>query len=98
MAKIAKVEPLVQQALINNHKTRSDDFILVLEVYKNFIAPSVSIEAALKHHNTYGLPSFASIIRIRRKLQIKHPELCEAPAVKTRSEAEADYRAYALNN
>ena len=98
MARINKVQPLVYKALVDNPSTRTDDFLLVLEVYKNYIADGMSLSQALINHDILGLPSFASVIRIRRKLQTKYPELVNETTAEMRTAAEKDYKAYALNN
>lgn len=98
MARIKNVQPIVFNALLEKPETRADDYILVLEVYKHFISVEMSLETVLKHHIELGLPSFASIVRIRRKLQKKHPELASSIAVaKMRASEEREYRAYAHN-
>lgn len=98
MARIQKVQPLVYAALKNTPETRADDYLLVLEVYKHFISVEMSIKTVLEQHIELGLPSFASIVRIRRKLQAQYPELINKPAKKMRLSEEQKYRAYALNN
>ena len=98
MARIKKVEPLVYAALTDNKSARSDDFILVAEVYKNFITDGMRLVHALENHDILGLPSFASIIRIRRKLQNKYPELVNEKTAEMRTKAESDYKGYALNS
>lgn len=98
MARIMRVQPLVYKALVDHPETRTDDFILVLEVLKNFVTAEMRLETVLEHHAELGIPSFASIIRIRRKLQKKHPELVNEKTAEMRLVAEQDYRDYALNN
>lgn len=98
MARIKKVQPLVYNALVDHPETRTDDFILVLEVLKNFVTPEMRLETVLEHHTELGIPSFASILRSRRKLQRKHPELVNEAAAKIRAVEEKEYREYALNN
>lgn len=98
MARIAKVQPIVYKALLNCPETRADDHLLVLEVYKHFIAPETSLKNALEQHIALGLPSFASILRSRRKLQSKYPELINQAAAEMREEERKEYEAYALNN
>ena len=94
MKKLKSIEPKVEAALRNNPQTRKDDFILVLEVFKNYIPMDLSIATALKHHIEYGLPSFASVIRVRRMLQAKDPSLCDTETIIKRADAEADYKEY----
>lgn len=98
MARIQKVQPLVYNALVDKPETRTDDFILVLEVLKNFVNPEMRLETVLEHHVELGIPSFASILRSRRKLQRKHPELVNETAAEIRAQEETEYRDYALNN
>ena len=97
MARINKVQPIVLSVLLDNPETRADDHLLVLEVFKKFINPDMSIKTVLEHHIELGLPSFASIIRARRKLQAKYPELVNKTAAEIRAEEETEYKDYALN-
>lgn len=97
MARIKTVEPLVYRALTDNPITRTDDFILVLEVLKNFVTAEMRLETVLEHHTELGLPSFESISRARRKLQERYPDLKNKATAEMRAEAEKDYREYALN-
>lgn len=98
MERIKNVQPFVHKALVDNPATRTDDFLLVLEVYKNFIKADMRLETVLLYHKELGVPSFASIIRTRRKLQKKHPELEKESTAQMRATAENDYKAYALNS
>ncbi len=98
MARVQKVQPIVYEALLTKPETRADDHILVLEVFKHFISEEMSFNTVLEHHLEYGLPSFASIIRARRKLQTKYPELVNAKAADIRERERKKYKAYALNS
>jgi hypothetical protein len=98
MARIAKVQPIVYKALLERPETRTDDYILVLEVYKHFISVEMSFKTILEHHIELGLPSFASIVRSRRKLQEKYPELVNATMADIREGEREAYRSYALNS
>jgi hypothetical protein len=98
MAKIKKVQPLVYEALVNNPETRGDDFLLIYEVLKHFVTPEFSLESVLKHHVELGIPSFASIIRIRRKIQENNPELEDEKKREIRNQEQEEFKAYALNN
>lgn len=92
-----KVQPMVYKALVDHPETRADDFKLVLTVYKQFVSGDMSLNTVLEHHTELGLPSFASIVRTRRKLQRKHPELVNAKAAAIREKKRKEYKAYALN-
>lgn len=96
MERIQEVQALVYNALVDNPQARQDDFILVYEVYKNFIAEDMNFKTVLLHHRELKVPSFASIARTRRKLQKKYPELENASTVQMRATAETEYKAYAL--
>lgn len=98
MARIAKVQPMVYNALMDKPETRADDFILSLEVYKHFVNIEMSLATVFEHHIELGLPSFASIVRARRKLQRKYPELVNETATEIRAQEETEYRSYALNS
>ena len=96
MARIAKVQPLVYNALVYNPATRGDDFLLVLDVLNNFVTAEMPLETVLTHHIELGIPSFETISRIRRKLQSKYPELVNPAMLKTREQERGEFRAYAL--
>ena len=97
MARITKVQPIVHNILIDKPETRADDFILALEVYKHFVNIEMSLATVFEHHIELGLPSLASIVRVRRKLQRKHPELEDKTAAEIRAQEETEFRDYALN-
>lgn len=96
--RVSKVQPLVFNALTDKPETRTDDFLLVLEVLKNFVTTEMPLETVLLHHVELGIPSFASILRCRRKLQQKHPELVNKAVAEMRANEETEFRAYALYN
>ena len=94
-----KVKKLVHQALINNPATRGDDFILINEVLKNYVAGNTPIDTVLRKHNELQLPSFASIIRFRRYIQNEDSELLPQDNIlESRAAEEQAYRNYARNN
>ena len=95
MRKLKGLEPIVRDALEKNPAARKDDFMLVLEVYKNYIPIDTPLNVALQRHKLWGLPPFASIIRVRRKLQTMDPSLCDAATLEKRADAEADFKDYA---
>ena len=97
MARIAKVQEIVHNILIDKPETRADDFLLVAEVYAPLVG-DLSLKTALGFHRMLGLPSFASIVRARRKLQKKYPELVNKEIAEIRAQEEEEYRDYALNN
>ena len=98
MARLSVLEPLVYDILADKPETQTDDFILVLEVFKRYVTGEMQLETVLVHHEELGLPSFASILRTRRKVQEKYPELVNKTTARKRSNARKDYKAYALNS
>lgn len=94
--KVQKVKPLVHEALINNPAARADDFILIHDVLKHFVTDKMPFETVLLHHVELGVPSFASIIRIRRKLQEQDSSLDpSAEVLKMRDKEERQFRDFA---
>ena len=92
--RLKKLEPQIKTILSDIPATRKDDFLLVNEVYRKYIPLSMPVGMALTNHKDYNLPSFASIIRVRRKIQSMDPSLCDAKTVDKRLDAEADFIDY----
>lgn len=65
----------VRKILEEKPTTRSDDFLLVKEVIKKHTPTFVSVEYVLTNHVELGIPSFASIVRVRRLLQASDDSL-----------------------
>lgn len=100
MSKCAKVEPIVKKILEEKPYTREDDFVLVYEVFKEFVPnlDDLSFQDVMINHKEYGLPYFESVRRTRPKLQNKYPELLPPQQVQeARKLEETDYRNYALS-
>lgn len=93
--RVQKVQQMVYKALVDNPVTRTDDFLLVLDVLKNYVTTDMSVETVLEHHIELKVPSFASIVRARRKLQTKYPELINETVAQIRAEEEREFKAYA---
>lgn len=72
-----KIEDKVLYVLKQNEQTRSDDFLLICEVYKldNQNVSKANFEEVMSNHKNWSLPSFHSITRARRKLFERYPEL-----------------------
>lgn len=89
------IEQLVHAVLIENEEARSDDFILLYEVYSHlqpFIG-GMQFKDICRQHRQLGLPSVHSISRVRRMVFAKHPEL--KPKDNTpRIQEEADFLEY----
>ena len=66
-----KLEPMVKELLEYYPVTREDDFYLVGSVYY-MIKPEIKTKTFLdimKKHKEYGLPSFESITRAKKKVK-----------------------------
>lgn len=97
--RVGKIKPLVHDALIKNPAARGDDFILIYEVLKHYVTEKMPLETVLKEHVVLGVPSFASIIRLRRKLQEQDPSLEPSENVKEiRAAEEEQYKEWAKND
>lgn len=90
----------VKAILEERPETRDDDMKLyAIFIYKVLNIPNVGFYNALYNHEKYGLPSYESITRVRRKIQELEPSLCGKKR-KRRLELEEEYRqAYSpINN
>lgn len=98
--KLKKLEPIVRRVLENNLQARNDNFVLVLEVYKDLDIPvKFEFMGLMLEHNKYELPSFESVVRARRKVVEKSPELQATKIIeKLRKEEEQKYREFALED
>lgn len=99
MSKCAKVEPVVKKVLEEKPYTRSDDFALVYEVFKEFLPDidNMKFKDIMLYHKEYGLPYFESVRRVRPKLQNQYPELLPPEnVIQARQVEEMEYREYAL--
>jgi len=64
-------------------KARNDNFVLVLETYTALEVPVKSeFMGLMLEHNKYKLPSFESVVRARRKVVEKYPELQASEEIK----------------
>ena len=95
MARIKLIEPIVEQALIEEPATRGDNFLLYVAVLKKFIDPKMSLEDVFNNHVLLGIPSLESITRCRRKLQEQNPQLRDEKTSEIRSSEIDEYQKYA---
>ena len=96
---LPKLEEVVKEVLEESIESRNDNFKLVLKVYKKLDIPvQFQFMDLMLEHSKYKLPSFESVVRARRKVVEKHPELKETEKVKElRGVQEDEYIQYALN-
>lgn len=94
MARLKLIEPIVEQALIEEPATREDNFLLYVAVLRKFIDPKMSIEDVFKNHVLLGIPALETITRCRRKLQEEKPQLRSEKATAIRTGEEQQYKDY----
>lgn len=109
MEKLNNITAIVKTILIEQPQTRDDDNILWLEVLRaamNEQDPTNEFFGhdrlndyrfawLLAHVREYGLPSYGSVSRARRRLQAKYPELRGAERVqRKRAEREKVFVEY----
>ena len=97
MAKINTIHNKVLNILEANPSARADDYVLILEVLKEYIDTDMSISTLLLHHIELGIPSIETITRARRKIREKYPHLVDAETESIRREEEKVFREYALD-
>lgn len=87
----------VKQILTDYPKAREDDNFLFITYLKNYTDIDVykPLNTVFINHSDYNLPSYASIIRARRKAQEQNAELNPPPKVKDMREREEEqYREF----
>ena len=90
-----QVRTIVKQILIENEKTRKDDFLLVYEFINKITggyAKLMMLSDIANSHVEYGIPSFESITRARRQVQKEMPELKENNITEIRAKEEKEFR------
>ena len=97
MAKINTIHNKVLNILETNPDTRGDDWLLILEVWKEYINTMLPFETVMMHHIELGIPNFETIRRCRQKIQADNPHLVDEKARTIRKEAEKEFRDYALD-
>lgn len=91
------VEQKVEKILREYEDARKDDFILIYRVFKEYNKNAVTTETFYKimlNHYDYNLPAIASIMRARRKIYQKYPELKPEKVTQKRKEKEEEYKEY----
>lgn len=100
MERFFKTEDLVKKVLIEFPDSRNNDDILIFRVYKELNEEAVIRELfceIMLNRKEYGLPSYKTIERCRRKLVNQYPELAPTKDVqKLRDKEEMNYFDYAV--
>lgn len=97
MNRIKKLEPIIKEVLEEVEEARSDDFLLVAEVYNRIVpeCANMPFAAVMLGHKSLKLPYFESIRRTRQKLQARDESLKPSEAVQiARVAKEAEYIKY----
>lgn len=96
MAKLDKIKNIVLRVLENNTEARKDDFVLFSLVCDEMGVPSnFDLRTMLNNHRLFGLPSWESVSRARRKIQAEMPELKDAEMAEIRKAEIEDYKEFA---
>ena len=96
MAKLDKIKNIVLRVLESNIEARKDDFVLFSLVCDEMGVPSnFDLRTMLNNHRLFGLPSWESVSRARRKIQAEQPELKDAEMAEIRADEEKEYREFA---
>lgn len=96
MAKLDKIKNIVLRVLEKSTEARKDDFVLFSLVCDEMGVPSnFDLRTMLNNHRLFGLPSWESVSRARRKIQAEQPELKDAEMAVIRADEEKEYREFA---
>ena len=99
MNKLKSVECVVEKILNVREDTRENDDLLYLCVCEYFHrgVSSMTLKNFLKSRNEMNCPNFASVVRARRKIFEKRPELKPKRITKLRDSMVEVYVDYAIN-
>lgn len=99
MERLKKTKNAVERILDLREDTRENDDILYLCVCEYFHrgVASMTLKDFLKTRSTIHCPSFASVVRARRKIFERRPELKPEKVTKLREDMEDIYIDYAIN-
>jgi len=95
--KLELLEPIVEDVLEKNPKTREDDYILQLKVLERFINTELPLNTIFMNHVELEIPALSSIVRCRRKIFERKPELKPVAISEIRTEEEKKYIEYSRN-
>lgn len=96
MAKLDKIKNIVLRVLEKNTEARKDDFVLFSLVCDEMGVPiNFDFRTMLNEHRLFGLPSWESVSRARRKIQAEQPELKDAKTAVIRTAEIKEYKEFA---
>ena len=99
MERLKRIEDVVAQILYAREDARENDDALYLCVCEHFYKgiSAMTVSDFFKYRSEMGCPTFASVVRLRRKIFEKHPELKPVEATISRENMIPIYVDYALN-
>jgi hypothetical protein len=99
MERLKKIENVVERILDLREDTRENDDILYLCVCEYFHRgiSSMTVKDFFKKRSGTSCPNFASVVRARRKIFERRPELKPEKITKIREDMEDVYIDYAIN-
>ena len=96
MANLNTVKNIVSRVLEKHEEAKKDDFILFSYVLDEIGVPTnFDMRTMLHNHKIFGLPSFASVTRARRKIQAEFKALTDAKTVEIRAAEQEEYKEFA---
>ena len=96
MKKLNQIKAIVGRVLEAHEEARKDDFVLFALVCDEMGVPcNFDFRTMLREHKLFGLPSWESVSRARRKIQAEYRELTDEKTVEKRKEEEARYMEFA---
>lgn len=96
LTKLNQIKAIVGRVLETHEEARKDDFVLFALVCDEMGVPSnFDFRTMLREHKLFGLPSWESVSRARRKIQAEYRALTDEKTVEKRKEEEAKYLEFA---
>lgn len=96
VSKLNRIKSVVSRVLERHEEARKDDFVLFALVCDEMGVPcNFDFRTMLHEHKLFGLPSWESVSRARRKIQAEHRALTDEKTVEKRKEEEARYMEFA---
>lgn len=96
LAKLNRIKSIVARVLEVHEDARKDDFILFAYVCDEMGVPcNFDLRTMLHEHKLFGLPSWESVSRARRKIQAEYKALTDEKTVEKRADEIPVYKEFA---
>lgn len=103
MEKLRNIEKLVFDILQEIEAARGDDYLLYYLVVREYFKTNPSLgdvervpfAEVMRGHYYFGIPSYETVTRARRKIQANNPELKTERVARRRRKEEQRFREYA---